>query len=112
MSLADASAQRYRIWIVKTQDWQASNWQDVPPLAIAISPADDAVFSAAEAEAFLDGFNSRMFELRRRLWAVAVPVEVRFEGDARAGQAIAGHRFTGHDSRTVAAAAVRPASGL
>jgi hypothetical protein len=52
-----------------------------------------------------------LLELRRLLWAVAVPVELRFDGDARAGQAIAGHRFTRRD-HSAAPAAVRPVSGL
>ena len=33
---------------------------------------------------FLEGFNRTMLDRRARLWAVAVPVTLRYDGDLRA----------------------------
>jgi hypothetical protein len=109
----DATMQCYRIWIAGYDDWQPSYWHDVPPRAIALEPAEAAALSAAQAQSFLEGFNSQMLHSRieerqieerqsrrspsrqaaKRLWAVAVPVTVLYEGDARAGETVVGHRF-------------------
>jgi hypothetical protein len=42
---------------------------------------------------FLEGFNSAVLDEQRSIWAVAVPVEVRFEGDARPGLPVRGAAF-------------------
>ena len=92
-----------RIWIAGYDDWQPTDWHDVPPRAIALEPAEAAPLSAAQAQSFLEGFNRQMLDGQllhtrmrcnaKRLWAVAVPVTVLYDGDARSGEAVAGHRF-------------------
>lgn len=114
----DAPLPRYRIWIAGYDDWQPSDWHDVPPRAIALEPADTFALSAAQAQSFLEGFNREMLHNQmlqgqmlqgqmlhgqtvqgqmlhgvRRLWAVAVPVLVCYEGDPHPGETVAGHRF-------------------
>ena len=42
----------------------------------------------SEAARFIEGFNGTMLTRRCRLWAVAVPVTIRYEGDLRTGQTV------------------------
>jgi hypothetical protein len=42
---------------------------------------------------FLEGFNSSMLEYDQPIWAVAVPITVRYEGDAQPGMSVRGHTF-------------------
>ncbi|HTU24138.1 MAG TPA: hypothetical protein VMF30_01995 [Pirellulales bacterium] len=98
METAAAEWQRYRIWIASYDDWHPADWHDVPPRAIALEPADLVALSAHQARSFLEGFNREMLQRQRRrqqqrLWAVAVPVIVRFEGDPQPGEAVSGHRL-------------------
>jgi hypothetical protein len=86
------SPQLYRIWIAGYDDWRPTDWRDVPPRAIALEPAEAAPLSAVQARAFLEGFNGQMLLERKRLWAVAVPVTVGYEGDARASEIVTGRR--------------------
>ena len=114
----DVTLQCYRIWIAGYDDWQPTDWRDIPPRAIAREPAEAFAMSATQAASFLEGFNremlhrqmldgqtldgqmpdgqrldGRMLDGAKRLWAVAVPVLVCYEGDAQAGEDVAGHRF-------------------
>jgi hypothetical protein len=113
MKPGEAQLQCYRIWIAGYDDWQPTDWHDVPPRAIALEPAEAFVLSAAQAQSFLEGFNGEMLHKKiadgqiadgqiadgqvlnaaKRLWAVAVPVMVRYEGDPHPGETVAGHRF-------------------
>ena len=90
-----ASGQRlFRLWIVTyLGDWKPRRWNEAPPAAQAVEPVDDAVYSAQEAAMFLEGFNSAMLEADRPIWAVAVSVTIRFEGDARSGASVRGFVF-------------------
>jgi hypothetical protein len=42
---------------------------------------------------FLQGFNTCMLEHDRPIWAVAVPVVVRYEADAQVGASVRGFAF-------------------
>jgi hypothetical protein len=42
---------------------------------------------------FLEGFNSAVLQNNDPIWAVAVPVTIRYEGDAQPGMPIRGHAF-------------------
>jgi hypothetical protein len=64
------------------------SWSDRPPLATAIEPLSEATYDAENAQLFLQGFNSQMLLSERGLWAVAVPVTLRFEGDLQPGDKI------------------------
>jgi hypothetical protein len=52
---------------------------------------------------FVEGFNHAMLGKNDPIWAVAVPVTVRYEGDAQAGVAVRGHVFVAGDPATAAA---------
>ncbi len=81
----------FRLWIAACSDWRPSHWSEVPPRATALEPVEDGVYSAAEAALFLEGFNGSMLgDQRPEIWAVAVPVVIRFEGDATVGDSIDG----------------------
>jgi hypothetical protein len=88
------SGQRlFRMWIASYQDWRPVRWNDAPPRATALELVEDAAYSAEEAALFLQGFNSSMLAIDRPIWAVAVPVVVRFEGDAQIGASVRGFVF-------------------
>jgi hypothetical protein len=83
----------FRVWIATYADWRPGRWSDLPPRATALEPVEDAAYSADEAALFLEGFNSAMLESERPIWAVAVPIVIRFEGDAAAGACVRGYDF-------------------
>ena len=81
--------QAYRLWVSRYDNWAPARWDDVPPQAVALEAAVDGVYSAAQAAAFVEGFNTEMLRDPQHRWAVAVPVRVRYDGDLHPGQ-----RFT------------------
>lgn len=83
----------FRLWIAHYDQWRPVRWNDVPPHATALELVDDAAYSASEAALFLQGFNSAILGSVRPIWAVAVPVELRYEGDARPGDSVQGFAF-------------------
>jgi hypothetical protein len=87
------SQQLYQVWIAGCGDWQPTAWHDVPPRALALEPAEAAPLSAAQAQSFLEGFNGYMLQQSKRLWAVAVPVTVAYDGGGRSGEVLTGHQF-------------------
>ncbi len=57
----------------------------------------------------MEGFNRAVIGLDRRLWAVAVPVTVRYEGDVRPGMDVVGFAFAesaGEESKGATAVGV------
>jgi hypothetical protein len=78
----------FRVWIAKYDSWQPMAWDELPPRATAVEPAEPMAMSAREAVRFLEGFNRTMLGRTTRIWAVAVPVTILYEGDLRVGQII------------------------
>jgi hypothetical protein len=76
----------FRVWIVTFANWHPEDWSEMPPVAEAVEPVDEGVFSAAQAAAYLEGFNSASLRLRDGRWAVAAPVRLRIDGDLRPGE--------------------------
>ena len=76
------------MWIVGYEDWQPVDWHDAPPHARAIELAAEDCLSLSEAMAYVEEFNRSMLAAATPLWAVPMPVAVRFEGDAEAGRMI------------------------
>ncbi len=98
------SGQRlFRLWIATYENWRPLRWNDTPPRATALELVEDAAYSADEAALFLEGFNSAMLGHDRPIWAVAVPIAIRYEGDAQAGASVHGFAFA--DNRPAAATA-------
>jgi hypothetical protein len=83
----------FRLWIATYADWRPAQWNQAPPRATALELVEDALYSADEAAQFLEGFNSLMLEHDQPIWAVAVSVTVRYEGDAQPGMSVQGHTF-------------------
>jgi hypothetical protein len=83
----------FRLWIATYADWKPARWSDLPPRATAVEPVEEATYSADEAALFLEGFNSAMLECDRPIWAVAVPIVIRYEGDAVPGAPVRGFDF-------------------
>ena len=98
------SGQRlFRLWIATYEDWRPLRWNDAPPRATALELVEDAAYSADEAALFLEGFNSGMLEHDRPIWAVAVPIAIRYEGDAVPGASVQGFAFADHRPATASA---------
>jgi hypothetical protein len=76
----------FRVWITASGDWQPNDPHDIPPIATAIEPAEEGVFSACRAARYVAAFNRTALARRLRVWAVALPVVVRYEGDLEVGQ--------------------------
>jgi len=81
-------ATRYRVWIAAYHDWQPAGGQDVPPQAVALEPAEEGTMSARQARRYVAAFNRVALGQGRRLWAIALPVAVRYEGDPQSGQVL------------------------
>ncbi len=79
---------RYRVWLVSYRDWQPGSYVDVPPEAVALEPAEEATMSARRAARYVEAFNRAASERGRGVWAVAIPVGSRYEGEPRPGQPV------------------------
>lgn len=77
----------YRVWLAEYEGRRPRRCCAVPRKARAVEPAEPHCVTAAAAREFVEGFN----RVRRsdRLWAVAVPVVVRIEGEPRRGAVLA-----------------------
>ena len=86
---------RFRVWIVRYDGWEPQNPRDHPPAAVAVEPAENGTMTARQAGAYTEAFNRATLAARRSLWAVAVPVAVRYDGEPQAGQVLqrAGDEF-------------------
>jgi hypothetical protein len=81
----------------------------VPPRATAIELVEDRLYGATEAGLFVEGFNRAVIGLDRRLWAVAVPVTVRYEGDVQPRMNVVGFVFaepSGEESKATTAVGI------
>ncbi|HVU85944.1 MAG TPA: hypothetical protein VHD36_01400 [Pirellulales bacterium] len=87
MTIRTATAERYRIWIAKFQDWQPRSWRDLPREAVAVELAESGCFSANDALAYIEGFNRVAIGRSDHRWAVAMPV-IAYEGDPAPGELI------------------------
>lgn len=81
-----ADRRRFRVWIVRYDAWEPQNPSDHPPAAVALEPAEEGTMTARQARAYAEAFNRATLAAGRSLWALAVPVAVRYEGEPRAGQ--------------------------
>jgi hypothetical protein len=78
----------FRVWIARYEKWRPVSWDELPPRATAVEPADTAAMSAREAIRFLEGFNRTMIARLLPVWAIAVPVTIQFEGDLHIGDIV------------------------
>ena len=80
---------QYRIWLCAFMDWEPRDSSDVPPSATAVEPAENGTMSADQAARYVQSFNTRMMAVGRRLWAVAIPVSIRYQGEPSPGKRVA-----------------------
>jgi hypothetical protein len=83
-----ADCRRFRVWIVRYEDWKPQNPQDFPPTAVALEPAENGTMTARQARAYTEAFNREVLTTGRCLWALALPVSVRYEGEPHPGQVL------------------------
>jgi hypothetical protein len=77
----------YRVWIARCESWQPAHNQDIPPRAVAIRPAEPGTYSRRAAARYVEAFNrAALSRGHARVWAVAVPVTIVYEGDPRPGE--------------------------
>ena len=93
-----ANQDRFRLWLVQCDiHWNPARWDEVPRHALALepvvdaapSPTGDGCVSADQAAAYLEAFNQAMIADRQRRWAVALPVEIRYDGEPTQGDDLA-----------------------
>ena len=87
---------RYRVWIARYQNGRPRSCHDVPPDAVALQPAETETMSARQAAKYVEAFNRAALRRRRKIWAVAIPVAVRYGGEPRPGRSLG---ETGIDAR-------------
>ena len=82
-------ANRYRVWMVRYQRWQPDGWHDVPADATAVEPAERGTMSIRQARRYVEAFNRAAHGGPQKIWAVALPVAVRYVGDPQPGEPLA-----------------------
>jgi len=80
---------RFRVWIAAYDQWQPKDSGEIPPTAVALEPAEEDPMSRSRAAAYVEAFNRTALDRPGKIWAVAVPVTLRYEGDPVPGQMIA-----------------------
>jgi hypothetical protein len=81
---------RCRVWIVRYEGTPPTAWLDVPAGAVAIEPAEGRAMTARRARRYVEAFNRAALAGTQKVWAVALSVTIRYEGDARPGQRLHG----------------------
>jgi hypothetical protein len=79
---------RCRVWIVRYGEFVPTGWHDVPPGAVAIEPAEGHAMTARQARRYVEAFNRAALGGAQKVWAVALPVMIRYDGDPRPGEAL------------------------
>jgi hypothetical protein len=77
---------RCRVWIVRYEGIRPTSWHDVPAGAVAIEPAEGQAMTVRRARRYVEAFNRSALGGTQKVWAVAVPVMIRYEGDALPGE--------------------------
>ncbi len=79
-----------RVWIAEYQDWDPTDWTDMPRKAMAVQAASSTCVSVPDAAMFVEAFNREMLRRRTPFWAIAVPITIRFEQDLTPGESTIG----------------------
>ena len=80
---------RYRVWIVRYQGWPPGAWHDIPTDATAVEPAERGAMTARRARRYVEAFNRAAQTGSQKIWAVAVPVALRYVGEPQPGEPLA-----------------------
>jgi hypothetical protein len=79
---------RCRVWIVQYEGAPPIAWHDIPVEAVAIEPAEGQTMSARQAARYVEAFNRAAVTGPQKVWAVALPVTIHYEGDAKPGERV------------------------
>jgi hypothetical protein len=80
---------RYRVWIVRYEGPPPADWHNVPSGAVTVEPAEEGTMTRRQAHRYVAAFNRAAVGARRELWAAAVPVTIRYDGDLQPGEMVA-----------------------
>lgn len=78
----------YRVWLVACARQPPRPTHDRVLDATAIKPAERGVLSASQATRYVEAFNRAALARGLGVWALAVPVAVRYEGDLQSGERV------------------------
>ena len=84
-------ADRYRVWITSLgglAGGEIGQSRSDSAQAVALEPAEEGTMSARQAARYVAAFNRVAAALGRGVRAVALPVAVRYEGDAVPGRPV------------------------
>ena len=101
-----------RVWIVRYGESVPRGWHDVPPGAVAIEPAEGHAMTPRQARRYVEAFNRAALGGTQKVWAVALPVTVRYEGDARPGERLCGPAPSAHKKSPLLACQESAGNGL
>ena len=79
---------RCRVWIAMYEGPGPADWNGIPERAIALEPAESRTMTFRRARRYVEAFNRAAAEGRRKVWAIAVPVAVHYEGEPRPGDVL------------------------
>ncbi len=82
----------FRVWIGACSNWQRQGDHDHPSEVTAVEPAEEGILSKAQAARYVRAFNRTARQRGLGVWAVALPVVVRYDGDLQPGQKLAVRR--------------------
>ncbi len=80
---------RRRVWIVQYDGPRPDTLEHIPAGATAVEPAERGTMTPRQAREYVEAFNRAAQNGSRKIWAVALPVSVRYVGDPQPGQALA-----------------------
>jgi hypothetical protein len=95
-----SAPRQYRVWIVRYRGRPPRGPAETPPRCWALEPAEDQAMSAREAADYTAAFNGAILAGQgarhgrvprrgpRKVWAVAVAVTLRYDGDLQPGQGL------------------------
>ena len=79
---------RYRVWIVRYQGWPPERWDAIPAGSNAVEPAERGTMTIRKARHYVEAFNRAAQKGPKKIWAVALPVSIRYVGDPQPGQVL------------------------
>ena len=77
---------------VRYEGWRPGGLGDVPAGAVAIEPAERQTMTARQAQRYVEAFNRAVENSPRKIWAVALPVTIRYDGDPQPGELLVRHK--------------------
>jgi hypothetical protein len=89
MSVRIQSNRQYRVWLVRSGRGSFGRLGAAPRRFVAVEPAEEGLMSASQASEYVAAYNAAALVGESGLWAIAVPVTIRYEGDLRPGRPLA-----------------------